>query len=169
MNGRAQFRQRKWLGEIIVGADAILQAVARCWESARSERALEYRRQQGLSVECVRQAVLVQQLVASDASAVVFSANPVTGSRDEVLINTSWGLGKSIFSGTVTPDTFVVRKSDLVVLDRGISDKQRMTVSAPSRSKRRWAVQWILNVRMRTGCCTCFSVGPSQPYSDFTM
>jgi phosphoenolpyruvate synthase/pyruvate phosphate dikinase len=48
---------------------------------------LEYRRQQGLSMERVRLAVLVQQLVASDVSAVVFSANPVTGNRDEVMIN----------------------------------------------------------------------------------
>ncbi len=115
----------------IVGVDAIIQAVTRCWESARSERALEYRRQQGLSLERLQLAVLVQQLVASDVAAVVFSANPVTGNRDEVLINASWGLGESIVGGTVTPDTFVVRKSDLAVTDRAIADKQRMTVSAP--------------------------------------
>jgi pyruvate,water dikinase len=115
----------------IVGADAIIQAVTRCWESARSERALEYRRQQGLSVERPQIAVFVQQLVASDVSAVVFSANPVTGSRDEIMINASWGLGESIVGGTVTPDTFIVRKSDLTVVQRVIADKQRMTVSAP--------------------------------------
>jgi phosphoenolpyruvate synthase/pyruvate phosphate dikinase len=115
----------------IVGADAILQAVTRCWESARSERALEYRRQQGLSIEHVQIAVLVQQLIVSDVSAVVFSANPITGNRDEIVINASWGLGESIVSGTVTPDTFIVGKSDLAVVQRVISDKQRMTVSAP--------------------------------------
>ncbi len=119
----------------IVGADAIIEAVARCWESARSERALEYRRQQGLSVERLQLAVLVQQLVASDVSAVVFSANPITGSRDEVMINASWGLGESIVGGTVTPDTFIVRKSDLAVKDRAIANKQRMTVSAPGGTR----------------------------------
>ena len=115
----------------IVGADAIFQAVIRCWESARSEHALDYRRQQGLSVERPQIAVLVQQLVAADVAAVVFSANPVTGNRDEVMINASWGLGESIVGGTVTPDTFIVRKSDLVVINRVIADKQSMTVSAP--------------------------------------
>jgi len=115
----------------IVGVNSILQAVTRCWESARSERALDYRRKQGLSGECVQLAVLVQQLVASDVSAVVFSANPVTGSRDEIVINASWGLGESIVGGTVTPDTFIVRKADLAVMQRVIADKQRMTVSAP--------------------------------------
>jgi pyruvate,water dikinase len=119
----------------IVGADAILQAVTRCWDSAYSERALEYRRQQGLAVERVRLAVLVQQLVASDVSAVVFSANPVTGNLDEVLINASWGLGESIVGGTVTPDTFVVRKSDLAVTNRVIADKQHMTVSTPGGTR----------------------------------
>src|SRR5512134_1345992 len=115
----------------IVGADAIIQAVTRCWESARSEHAVHYRRQQGLSVKRPQLAVLVQHLVASDVSAVVFSANPVTGSRAEVIINASWGLGESIVGGTVTPDTFVVRKSDLVVIQRVIADKQRMFVAAP--------------------------------------
>ena len=119
----------------IVGADAIIQAVTRCWESARSERALEYRRQQGLSMERPQLAVLVQQLVASDVSAVVFSANPVTGSRDEVMINASWGLGESIVGGTVTPDTFVVRKSDLAITSRSIADKQHMTVSTPGGTR----------------------------------
>jgi phosphoenolpyruvate synthase/pyruvate phosphate dikinase len=115
----------------IVGADSIIQAVTRCWESARSERALEYRRRQGLSVESLHLAVLVQQLVASDVSAVVFSANPITGNRDEILINASWGLGESIVGGTVTPDTFVVRKSDLAITGRIIVNKQRMTVAVP--------------------------------------
>jgi pyruvate,water dikinase len=115
----------------IVGADSIIQAITRCWESARSERALEYRRKQGLSGARLQLAVLVQQLVASDVSAVVFSANPITGSRDEIMINASWGLGESIVGGTVTPDTFIVRKSDLVITSRSVADKQRMTVSVP--------------------------------------
>jgi pyruvate,water dikinase len=115
----------------IVGADAIIQAVTLCWESARSERALEYRRRQGLSMDHLQLAVLVQQLVAADTAAVAFSANPITGNRAEIMINASWGLGESIVGGTVTPDTFIVRKSDLSVIQRIIADKQRMTVSAP--------------------------------------
>ncbi len=119
----------------IVGADAIFRAVTRCWDSAYSERALDYRRQQGLAVEHVRLAVLVQQLVASDVSSVVFSANPVTGNRDEIMINASWGLGESIVGGTVTPDTFIVHKSDLAITNRTIADKQHMTVSVPDGTR----------------------------------
>lgn len=115
----------------VIGVEAVIDAVARCCGSARSETAMAYRRQQGLSTENVRIAVLVQQLVASDVSAVVFSANPVTGSRDEVLINASWGLGESIVGGTVTPDSFIVRKADLTITSTQIAEKERMTVIVP--------------------------------------
>ena len=115
----------------IVGVEAIVQAIAKCWQSAHSERALAYRRQQGLASNRPQIGVLVQQLVAADSSAVVFSANPVTSRRDEIMINASWGLGESIVGGTVTPDTFVVSKSDQTISNRIIADKQRMTVSVP--------------------------------------
>lgn len=119
----------------IIGVDAVSGAVAHCWASARSARALAYRHQQGLASERIRLAVFVQQQIASDVSAVVFSANPVTGQRDEVLINASWGLGESIVGGTVTPDTFVVRKSDLAVVDRQSAEKARMTIAAPQGTR----------------------------------
>jgi phosphoenolpyruvate synthase/pyruvate phosphate dikinase len=75
--------------------------------------------------------VLVQQLVPSDVSAVIFSVNPVTGSCDEVMINASQGLGESIVGGRVTPHVFIVRKSDFAVKDRVDAGKQRMSVPAP--------------------------------------
>jgi phosphoenolpyruvate synthase/pyruvate phosphate dikinase len=87
----------------VSGTEAILQAIVCFGESGRSGRALEYRRQQGLSLEKVPLAVLVQELIVSDVSIVAFSMNPVTLNRAEVLINASWGLGESLVSGTVTP------------------------------------------------------------------
>ena len=115
----------------VVGVQAVVAAVERCWASAVSERARAYRRQHGLAVDGVRLAVLVQLLVPADVSAVVFSANPLTGNRDEVVVNASWGLGESIVGGTVTPDSYVVRKDDLAVARRDVADKARMTVRAP--------------------------------------
>jgi pyruvate, water dikinase len=119
----------------VVGAAAVAEAVARCWGSVRSPRALEYRRRQGLPLDGVRIAVLVQQLIPADVSSVVFSANPVTASRDEVMINASWGLGESIVGGTVTPDTYVVRKADMVIVSRQIAEKRQMTVTVPGGTR----------------------------------
>lgn len=116
----------------IRGVDGVLEAVQRCVRSAVSSEALAYRQERGLPLVDVRIAVLVQLLVASDVSAVVFSANPITGSRDEVMINANWGLGESIVGGTVTPDMFVVEKQGLNVTSRDIARKDRMTVMTES-------------------------------------
>ncbi len=112
----------------VSGADAVARAAAACFESAVVDHALEYRERHGLDTESVRMAVLIQQLVPADASAVAFSAHPVSGNLDEVVINASWGLGEAVVSGLVTPDTYVVDKSDLSVTSRWISEKETMTV-----------------------------------------
>ena len=121
----------------IAGADAVCDAILRCWASARAPRALEYRRQHGLPVDGARIAVLVQHLVLADVAGVIFSANPLTGNLDEVVINTSWGLGESVVSGTVTPDTYVVgvgarvpgAAADMTVRQRDLAEKRKMTVA----------------------------------------
>ena len=119
----------------ITGGEAVAEAVVRCLASAHNERARSYRRQHGLTLDGVRIAVFVQRLVPADVSAVVFSANPVTGDRGEIVINASWGLGESIVGGTVTPDTFVVRKRDHALRSRLIAEKRRMTVSVPGGTR----------------------------------
>jgi pyruvate,water dikinase len=118
----------------VVGAEAVIAAVERCWESASSERARAYRWLHGLT-ERSSLAVLVQLLVPADVSGVAFSANPLTNSRDEVVVNASWGLGESIVGGTVTPDTYFVGKRELEVRRRDIADKARMTVLAPGGTR----------------------------------
>ena len=110
----------------IKGAPHVMRAVADCWASAHSPAALLYRSRHGIEDEQIRIAVVVQQLIPADVSAVVFSANPVTGNRDEVMINASWGLGESVVGGTVTPDTYVVHKPNTIVL-RNVADKECMT------------------------------------------
>jgi pyruvate,water dikinase len=119
----------------IVGPEGILQSVRRCWDSIYSKHALDYRQRQGLETGSLKMAVLVHQLVAADVSVVVFSANPTTGNRNQLLINASWGLGESLVGGTVTPDSFVVRKSDLLITARLVADKERMTVSVPGGTR----------------------------------
>jgi pyruvate,water dikinase len=119
----------------MVGVEAVVDAVTRCWESVASPRALEYRRRQGLPLDRAHIAVLVQQLVPADVSAVLFTANPVTGDRDEMILTAAWGLGESLVSGTVTPDTYALRKTDLAPAHRQIADKRRMTITAPGGTR----------------------------------
>ena len=119
----------------ITGGPAVLEAIAGCLESAGSDQAAAYRKQQGLDSDDVRVAVLIQQLVPADASAVAFSLNPVTGSTDEVVINANWGLGESVVSGEVNPDMFVVGKSNPEAVTVKISEKSVMTVPMPGGTR----------------------------------
>jgi pyruvate,water dikinase len=77
----------------------------------------------------VRPVVHTGKQGCADVSAVVFTANPVSGERGEVVVTASWGLGESIVGGSVTPDTCVLRKVDLAVVARRIAEKACMTVA----------------------------------------
>ena len=112
----------------VTGVDNLKEAVRQCWESRHSERAMAYRAERGIDAVDVRLAVLVQQLVEADTSAVVFSINPITGNEDEIVITANWGLGESIVGGTVSPDTIIFRKSDLRLKSQQIGAKEQMTV-----------------------------------------
>src|SRR5438067_492423 len=103
------------------GVDAIVDALLECWRSVYSERANAYRRQRGITAT-PRIAVLVQLMVPADASAIAFSADPVSGARDVVVVNAARGLGDAIASGTITPDSYTVRKSDLAIASRTIAN-----------------------------------------------
>jgi len=74
----------------VCGAAALLEAVKRCWASLWTARAIAYRARQGIAPESVALAVVVQQLVLSESSGVMFTANPVTGAWDEIVIDASW-------------------------------------------------------------------------------
>ncbi len=94
----------------VVGTEALLEAVRRCWASLWSDRAIAYRQRLGPGQATVKLAVVVQRMVAAEAAGVLFTANPVSGARDEVVIEASPGLGEAVVSGLVTPDHFVLQK-----------------------------------------------------------
>ncbi len=102
------------------GTDAVTDAVLECWRSATSGRAIAYRTARGIDAP-PRIAVLVQQMVQSDVSAIAFGVDPVTQDRTAVVIDAATGLGDRIASGEVTPDRYVVRKSDLALVVRAES------------------------------------------------
>ena len=112
----------------ITSPEGVLSAVQQCWSSLWTARALEYRSHQGISANAVSLAVVVQQMVPATAAGILFTANPVTGMRDEVVINAAWGLGEVIVSGQVNPDTITVKKATGTVKQVVIGNKTIMTV-----------------------------------------
>ncbi|GAC1368125.1 MAG: PEP/pyruvate-binding domain-containing protein [Ktedonobacteraceae bacterium] len=110
------------------GTALVLDAVKRCWASLWTARAIGYRAQHNIAPAEVSLAVVVQELVAADAAGILFTAHPLTGVRDQAMINAAWGLGEAIVGGQVTPDMLVVEKASGKIIEQEIATKQVMTV-----------------------------------------
>jgi pyruvate,water dikinase len=107
----------------VLGFDALLQAIDRCRASLDSERAVAYRRQQGVRDDGLAMAVVVQKLVPAEVAGVLFTRDPLDPAGGCMLVEASWGLGESVVSGRVTPDRFHLDRDTGKVLDRHIAVK----------------------------------------------
>ncbi|WP_327576156.1 MULTISPECIES: rifamycin-inactivating phosphotransferase [unclassified Streptomyces] len=123
----------------VVGPTAILQHVSRCWASLFTERAVTYRRRNGIDHRTVHMAVVVQQMVFPHASGILFTADPVTGNRKIATVDAGFGLGEALVSGLVNPDVFKVRDGE--VLDKAIAAKQRAVHALPAGGTQEVAVE----------------------------
>jgi pyruvate,water dikinase len=92
----------------VLGREALLKAVVDCWSSLWTARAIGYRMRNGVPHSGAALAVIVQEMVQSQASGVLFTANPLTGLRTETVIDATFGLGEALVSGQVEPDHYVV-------------------------------------------------------------
>lgn len=94
----------------VQGKAELYAAVKKCWASLWNERAVSYRVRQNIGSADLAHGVVVQKLVNSEKSGILFTANPVNGRRDQVSLSASWGLGEAIVSGVVDPDQWVISK-----------------------------------------------------------
>ncbi len=117
----------------IMGQAALVGAVKRCWASMWTGRAVAYRQNGGFDHFSSAIAVVVQQMVQSEISGVMFTGNPVNAATDQIFVNASYGLGEAIVSGIVTPDEYVVRHRDLKILDAQIGSKLVQVVRDASK------------------------------------
>lgn len=120
------------------GLQGILDSVVECWSSLWTERAITYRARNGVGVEGLGLAVVVQEMVDAQASGVVFTADPLTGLRDRVVVDAVAGFGEQLVSGLVTPDHFEVEGATVVARTvQGeapvLSDAQLLDLVAMSR------------------------------------
>jgi len=115
----------------VIGSAALLDAVRRCWASLWTDRAVSYRNANGIDHRRVTLAVVVQQMIDASAAGVMFTANPITGTRNETVIDASPGLGEAVVSGAVNPDHFVVNTVDDNIVTRRLGDKRIMITSRP--------------------------------------
>lgn len=110
------------------GEENLLTAVKRAFSSLFTPRAIFYREEKGFEHLKVYLSCVVQKMVNAKAAGVMFTIDPVTGNPDVVVIEGAWGLGEFVVQGTVTPDRFVVRKSDLSVVEKQVGRKEKKLV-----------------------------------------
>lgn len=106
----------------------LFENIKKCWSSLYTPRAMLYRREKKLLDTHISVAVVVQQMVESEISGIVFTVHPVTKNKAQMLIEAGLGLGEAIVSGSVTPDSFIVDKKRLSIVDVSISRQERMIV-----------------------------------------
>ncbi|MFF1380926.1 rifamycin-inactivating phosphotransferase [Streptomyces sp. NPDC058308] len=118
----------------VIGPAEIVRHISRCWASVFTERAVTYRRRNGVDHRTVHMAVVVQRMVLPHASGILFTADPVTGDRKVSTVDAGFGLGEALVSGLVNPDVFKVR--DGRVVERTIAAKERAVHALPAGGTR---------------------------------
>ena len=110
---------------LYIGKKQLVEKVRKCWSSLYTARAISYRTEKGFDHEKVLIAVTVHEMVAQDpqAQGVTFTIHPSTGDKKKILIESNYGLGESVVSGAVTPDTFTIDKASLKIVGRIIGRK----------------------------------------------
>lgn len=120
----------------LLGEDAILNGIKKCWASFWSERAYFYRTQKGVDHWKTYMAVIVQELIPAEAAGTLFMLNPVTKNGREAILEASWGLGELVVSGRVTPDTYHINiAGELPVITKKIIKKKRRMLIVDSTAK----------------------------------
>jgi pyruvate, water dikinase len=107
------------------GADSVIEHVRKCWASLYAVESVMYRRRLKLPEQGLAMGVVIQRMIDSRCSGVMFTRSPNTGDRSVVVVEASWGLGSAVVSGEVTPDKYVVGKITDEVMSRTVSRKLR--------------------------------------------
>jgi pyruvate,water dikinase len=119
-----------WAGELETYLNTtekeLINNVKKCWSSLFTPRAIFYRHEKKLLKAKVSVAVVLQKMVQSEVSGISFTVHPVTQDKNQMIIEAGWGLGEAIVSGQITPDSYVVDKSDWSIIDINIATQEKM-------------------------------------------
>ena len=108
----------------VSGTSNVIDAVKRVWLSTLTPRAIFYLKSKKVPLSCVKMGVVVQEMVQADVSGVMFTRNVVSNDLNQLLVDAAWGLGEPLVSGRITPDTYVLERNPLRIIDRKLGTKE---------------------------------------------
>ncbi len=115
----------------VSGEEELLENIQKCWASLFTDRAIFYREKNDYAHDQVLISVPVQKMVNAEKAGVMFTSHPSTGDKEKVVIEANWGLGETVVSGSVTPDTYVVNKETQEIMDVTIGSKEATITRDP--------------------------------------
>ena len=119
----------------IKGEANLVNAVRECWASLFTPRAIFYREENKIPHEKVKISVIVQKMVQSHVSGVMFTIDPVSNEKDKIVIEAVWGLGETIVQGSALPDRYVVQKETFDILSKEISEQPIQLIKVGGQTK----------------------------------
>lgn len=118
-----------------VSRESLIESIVKCWKSSSSKMVKDYASVQKVNKNQLDIAVIVQKMVISDTSGVIFTANPINKNTSEVMIEAVYGLGELLVQGMTTPNNFIVDKNSFEVLKSDITDQNTMMIYKDSETK----------------------------------
>ena len=117
----------------------VLKSVKKCWASFFAPQSLLYflqmkKTNENLSLENTKMAIIIQKMVNPSVSGVLFTSNVLNNDNNQILINSSWGLGESIVSNSVNPDMIILQKDDFKIVQKTIGRKEKKSIPNSIRS-----------------------------------
>lgn len=132
----------------VKGKTTLLEAVKRCWASLFEQRAIFYRQEKGFDHFHVGLAAIIQEMVDSEVSGVMFTIDPVTNQKNRIVVEAIWGLGEYIVQGEVTPDRYLVDSHQLEIIKKEIS-KQTFQLLKVDHANRKVPVPKSLQLKRK--------------------
>ena len=117
------------------GLDEIVLSIKKCWASLYEPRSMFYFKEQGIDQSKVGVAVMIQEMIESDTSGVMFTIDPVTNNKSRIVIEAVFGLGSLIVKGEVTPDHYEVTKRNFTIISREIGTQNKQLILTKSKNK----------------------------------
>lgn len=108
----------------------LIENIKKCWASLFTPRAISYRFEKKLEKQKISVAVVVQKMVESEVSGIAFSVHPITQNENQMIIEAGYGLGEAIVSGQITPDSYVINKLNLKVIDKNVAEQSKALVKS---------------------------------------
>lgn len=128
-----------WAGELETYLNTekknVIERVKLCWSSLYTPRAIFYRHEKNLIDHDVFVAVVIQKMIQSEISGIAFTVHPVTEDYDQMIIEAGLGLGEAVVSGQITPDSYIIAKGEMSIIDINVSEQNRKLIRKIGKKK----------------------------------